>query len=113
VSNVRRSLLLARDAKSTNLRAHALLSERVGELSEHELQWRELHIERLGEMLVVAGDAQVVVARHHAIGRHELADHQLQQGRLAGSVGSHDRNAAVEVDAEIDLLVQQPGPAAS
>ena len=55
-------------------------------------------------MLVVAADAEVRVARDGADARRQVARHQLEQRRLAGAVGADERDAAVAVDAKVEVL---------
>ena len=52
-------------------------------------------------MLVVHSNAQVVVALDQAIQRLQLACHQLQQRGLAGTIGTHDGNTAVQVHTQV------------
>ena len=71
------------------------------------LDGRHGQVQRVDEVLRVHGHAQVLVRPDVAGHRDQLASQQLQQRRLAGTVGANERDAGVEVDAEVDVLVQQ------
>ena len=60
--------------------------------------------ELVDAVLVVAADAQVLVARDGAGAGLEVARHQLEQRRLAGAVGADQGDAAVAVDAKLEVL---------
>lgn len=57
-------------------------------------------------MLMILPNAQVVVSLDHAIQGLQLPDHELEQRRLAASVGAHKGHAAVEVDTKVNVAVQ-------
>ena len=55
------------------------------------------------QVLVVGADAQVVVALDHAVQRFQLPRHQLEEGGLACAVGADNRDAAVQIDAQVNI----------
>ena len=67
----------------------------------------QLKVELVVQVLVVAGKAQVAVAADLARGGLELADEQLEQRRLAGTVGADKREPRVEVQTKVEVLGQE------
>merc|ERR1719424_2323773 len=57
-------------------------------------------------VLVIAADAEVGVAANIAFSRHNLLLHELEKGGLACAVGTHEGNAGVAVDADLEARVQ-------
>lgn len=55
------------------------------------------------QVLVVGADAQVVVALDHAVQRFQLPRHQLEEGGLACAVGADNRDAAVQINAQVNI----------
>mmetsp|Transcript_8617 Transcript_8617/g.27092 ORF Transcript_8617/g.27092 Transcript_8617/m.27092 type:complete len:399 (+) Transcript_8617:581-1777(+) len=56
---------------------------------------------------MVAGDLEMLVARDVALCWHQFADHELEQRRLAHTVGPHQRDPRVAVHAQVQVLVQR------
>eukprot|EP00966_Prymnesium_polylepis_P131755 3047049-Prymnesium_polylepis.1 len=67
---------------------------------------REVVLEHFGRVLVVEAEHAVLVLLDRALGRRELAAHQLEQRRLAAAVGADEGDARVAVDANVEVLVE-------
>eukprot|EP00128_Syssomonas_multiformis_P015610 Colp12_sorted_trinity150504_noHs@26975 len=72
----------------------------------HGVQRAEGVIELLSRVLVVTGELEVRVDADHALGGSELANHQLEESRLASTVGTDKGNAGVHVDTELKVSVK-------
>jgi hypothetical protein len=72
----------------------------------HELQGTLLRIELIIAVLVVMTDLQMQMLANFAVDRFEVVQHQVQQGRLARTVGSHEGNATIHVHPEFQAIVQ-------
>ena len=58
-------------------------------------------------MLVVTPNGQVGVPAHCALGWTDVSSHELEERRLASSIGTHKGNSAVTVDAKLQILQVQ------
>lgn len=83
--------------------AAVLLVLAAGKALRHEADGALREVERVDVVLREEGEAQARVALDDAAGRLERADEQLERRRLAGAVGTHDADAAVELHVEVDV----------
>mmetsp|Transcript_4203 Transcript_4203/g.12015 ORF Transcript_4203/g.12015 Transcript_4203/m.12015 type:complete len:623 (-) Transcript_4203:26-1894(-) len=102
----RHGLVLAGDAEPANGRPHLLQGRVLPVLGQHVLERRLFVRQELGQMLVVLPDLEMIVPLDHAVQGVQVASHELEQGRLSGSVRSNDGNARVEIDAKVHVRVQ-------
>jgi len=98
----------ARDAEGAEVAA-VLLVLAAGEARGHEADGALREVERVDVVLGEEGEAEARVALDDAAGGLERADEQLERRRLAGAVGPHDADAAVELHVEVHVA-QDGGP---
>ena len=67
---------------------------------------RHLWLEDVDGVLVVLADAEVAVAADDSLRGRQLSRHELEERRLAGSVGPDEGDARVAVDAELEVGVE-------
>jgi hypothetical protein len=58
-------------------------------------------------MLMIATELDVTVSTYQPVGGHQITGEQLKQRGLAGAVGADKRNACVQIDAEVEILVDE------
>ena len=56
---------------------------------------------------MVSPDLQVRIPPHHALGRHHFTADELEQRGLSGTVGPHQRQPRVQVEAKLEVLVDK------
>eukprot|EP00968_Pinguiococcus_pyrenoidosus_P009741 scaffold754_cov248-Pinguiococcus_pyrenoidosus.AAC.57 len=78
------------------------------ELHHHVLHRAQVHVEGLRGVLGENADAQARVHVNVPVDGPQLRHDEIQQGTLACTVGAHENQATVQVDAEVDVLEKQP-----
>jgi hypothetical protein len=78
----------------------------VGELVADKVERRLCKVELLSGVLAVHTELQVGVAGHNTAGRAETACENVEQSRLADTVGSDKGCSRVHVDTEVEVLVE-------
>eukprot|EP00960_Hanusia_phi_P069426 767089-Hanusia_phi.AAC.2 len=68
------------------------------------LHCRLLQRQHVHKVLAVPSNPQLRVSPHFSAARVELAQHEAKQCRLPAAVGSHDGNARVRPEPEVDVL---------
>ena len=68
------------------------------------LQRGEREVELVDVVLREAAEPQLAVAVDGARDRLEIAEDELEQRRLPDPVGSDERDARVQIDAQVDVL---------
>mmetsp|Transcript_7858 Transcript_7858/g.19431 ORF Transcript_7858/g.19431 Transcript_7858/m.19431 type:complete len:331 (-) Transcript_7858:884-1876(-) len=71
-----------------------------------KLQRRQLQIEHGLAVLVVVPDAQLAAPLDFSDRRLNLLEHELEQGGLPSTVGTHKRDARVQVHAKLKVFVE-------
>mmetsp|Transcript_29547 Transcript_29547/g.96294 ORF Transcript_29547/g.96294 Transcript_29547/m.96294 type:complete len:428 (+) Transcript_29547:149-1432(+) len=103
-------LLLRREAKRGKVAAPPLLGvlDHGGrEDLPQEGQRRHVEVEHVGRVLMVEAEGAMLVLLDGPLRRAQLTRHELEQRRLAATVWTDQRDAAVAVDAEVERLVQR------
>ena len=59
----------------------------------HVLKGSQLRIQQLSKMLVILAYLEMVMPFHHSIKGLQAANHNLQQGRLASPIGTHQSHS--------------------
>mmetsp|Transcript_11929 Transcript_11929/g.33600 ORF Transcript_11929/g.33600 Transcript_11929/m.33600 type:complete len:221 (+) Transcript_11929:409-1071(+) len=94
--------LQAKHAKVASPDLNSVLCLGVGFLKE--LQGRELGVQDLGAVLVVAAEGQVAVVANVTLGGGQVPSHKLEKGGLADSIGAHESDTGVAVDPKLKVL---------
>mmetsp|Transcript_22868 Transcript_22868/g.53363 ORF Transcript_22868/g.53363 Transcript_22868/m.53363 type:complete len:560 (-) Transcript_22868:232-1911(-) len=109
-----RSLLTTGDGETTQVCSPLLKIAGellvVRELVHEELEHSHVVVECFHRMLCKATDGHVGMAGHRSLSCSKIASHQLDQSRLASTVGTHQRNTRVAVHAKVQVTVERFAP---